>query len=536
MPGEIIPSEITEFLAAQLGLNADDLVDYAHRAETRCEHLADLRNIYGYKMFTGRGARDLTDWLAVEAETAQSNVDLAQRFVDRCRRSMMIVPGVTTVERLSADALVAAERRIETRIVDRLDEDAKRKLDGLLSEMVDDRITRFVWLRQFAVGGNSADACRLLDRLELLQGFKLKPAILNDIPPHRVTRLRRQGERYFADGLRDISSDRRLAILTVCAIEWAAAIADAIAETHDRIVGKTWREAKRICDAHVDAQKVTIEQTLRSFTELGSALLVAKADGSDLGDAIAEHPGWAGLERLIAQSTKLTGTLTADPLSHVKQGYRRFRRYAPRMLRALDIKAASVSAPLLQAARIISGEDASEVHPTEFLRKTSKWHRHLSAEPTGDHRLWEVAVLFHLRDAFRSGDIWLAQSKRYADFKQALVPFEAAKSVPRLAVPFDPDVWIKDRKARIADGLKRLAKAARNGVIPGGTIEDGILHIDRLKQDVPPEADELVLDLYRRLPDARITDILQDVEEDIGFSEAFTHLRTACHAPTRSDC
>lgn len=144
-----------------------------------------------------------------------------------------------------------------------------------------------------------------------------------------------------------------------------------------------------------------------------------------------------------------------------------------------------------------------------------------------------MAVLFHLRDAFRSGDIWLAHSKRYADLKQALVPVEAAKSVPRLAVCFDPDVWLRDRKAKMADGLKCLAKAARNGAIPGGTIEDGILHLDRLKQDVPPEADELVLDLYRRLPDTRITDILMDVEEGIGFAEAFTHLRTGvpCAAP-----
>ncbi len=238
MPGEIIPSEITEFLAAQLGLNPGELADYAHRSETRREHLADLRSIYGYKMFTGRGARDLTDWLEVEAETAQSNADLAQRFVDRCRQSIMIVPGVTTVERLCADALVAAERRIETPIVDRLDDEVKDYLDGLLSELIDNRITPFVWLRQFEVGANSADACRLLDRLELLQGLNLKPAIIDNIPPHRVTRLRRQGERYFADGLRDISSDRRLAILAVCVIEWAAAIADAIIETHDRIVGK----------------------------------------------------------------------------------------------------------------------------------------------------------------------------------------------------------------------------------------------------------------------------------------------------------
>ncbi|WP_205528209.1 hypothetical protein, partial [Klebsiella pneumoniae] len=41
------------------------------------------------------------------------------------------------------------------------------------------------------------------------------------------------------------TSDRRWAILAVCVVEWEAAIADAIVETHDRIVGKTWREAKR---------------------------------------------------------------------------------------------------------------------------------------------------------------------------------------------------------------------------------------------------------------------------------------------------
>ena len=52
-PGEVIPEQITRFLAAQLGLRSDDLIDYAIREETRHEHLATLREIYGYKMFTG---------------------------------------------------------------------------------------------------------------------------------------------------------------------------------------------------------------------------------------------------------------------------------------------------------------------------------------------------------------------------------------------------------------------------------------------------------------------------------------------------
>lgn len=198
-----------------------------------------LREIYGYKTFSGRGARDLRDWLFDQAEDARSNEDLAQRSVARCRENLTILPAVSTIEGLCADALVAAERRIETRIAERLDTDAREQLDGLLTELLDANVSRFIWLRQFEVGNNSAAANRLLDRLELLRGLALDPQLLAGIPPHRVARLRRQGERYFTDGLRDISSDRRWAILAVCAVEWEAAIADAAVETHDRIVGKT---------------------------------------------------------------------------------------------------------------------------------------------------------------------------------------------------------------------------------------------------------------------------------------------------------
>jgi len=77
---------------------------------TRHEHLAVLREIYGYKMFSGRGARDLNTWLETEAEGACSGEDLALRFVKRCRATQTILPGVTAIEQLCADALVAAKR------------------------------------------------------------------------------------------------------------------------------------------------------------------------------------------------------------------------------------------------------------------------------------------------------------------------------------------------------------------------------------------------------------------------------------------
>ena len=499
---------------------------YAVREETRHEHLAALRKTYGYEMFSGRRARDLKVWLKEEAEIAHSNKDLARRFVKECRRTHTILPGISIIERLCADALVAAERRIETRILDRLNDVIKDRLDALLTEQVDGRVSRFIWLRQFEVGKNTADINRLLDKLEFLQGFEFPINVLNGIPPHRVTRLRRQGERYFTDGLRDISSDRRLAILAVCAVEWRATIADAVVETHDRIVGKVWRDASRLCDTQINDAKASLQDTLRSFKNLGAALLGAKEDDAPLDPAVAISCGWHNLETLVTTATQLGDTMSAEPLAHVVQGYHRFRRYAPRMLRVLAIKAASVAEPLMVAVKIIQENSDVAEQPITFLRRNSKWLRHLKAQEVDCRRLWEVAVMSHLRDAFRSGDIWLAHSRRYGDLKQALVPIEAAKTTPRLAVPFDPEEWLNERKVRMTDGLKRLAVAAKAGAIPGGSIENGLLKLYRLTADVPAEADELVLDLYRRLPDVRITDMLLEVEQVTGFTDAFTHLRT----------
>jgi TnpA family transposase len=525
LPGEIIPHVVSRFLGAQLGLNEADLLEYAIREETRHEHVAALRQLYGYRAFTGQGARELKMWLVEQAEDSRSNDDLARRFVEQCRKTQIIVPAISTIERQCADALVAAERKIEEAISSRLDYEDRARLDGLLVDMVDSHLSRFVWLRQCEPGKNSADVNRLLDRLDFLQNLDLSPDILAGIPPHRVARLKRQGERYFADGLRDLSDNRRLAILTVCVVEWQASLADAIVETHDRIVGKTWREAKRLCDARVDDAKTAVRQTLKSFAELGSALLEAHGDKAELEPAISDNLGWEGLQKLVATAARLTDTMSADPLTHVTQGYNRFRRYAPRMLRILDIHGAAVAAPLLKSANLIrTGSDTE--HPTDFLRRTSKWHQHLKAQDDGDLRLWEVAVLFHLRDAFRSGDIWLSHSKRYGDLKQILVPAQAITANARLMVPFNPEAWIADRKARMEFDLKRLAKAARSGTIPGGSIENGVLHVDRLSANAPHGADEMILDLYKRMPEVRITDILMDVDAAIGFTDAFTHLRT----------
>ena len=76
---------------------------------------------------------------------------------------------------------------------------------------------------------------------------------------------------------------------------------------------------------------------------------------------------------------------------------------------------------------------------------------------------------------------------------------------------------------RVCDGL---AAAARAGAPAGGSIEDSVLRVERSETAVPDGAADMVAALYRRLPEARITDILLEVDDATRFTEAFTHLRT----------
>ena len=116
-------------------------------------------------------------------------------------------------------------------------------------------------------------------------------------------------------------------------------LADAVVETHDRLVGRTHRDAARAWEAQLGDEAAAFREALRAFAELGTALLGARDAGETLDAVIADGPGWEGLGDLVAKAAAFASAAVSDPLNHILGGYSRFRRYTPRMLRTLDIEA-----------------------------------------------------------------------------------------------------------------------------------------------------------------------------------------------------
>lgn len=169
-------------------------------------------------------------------------------------------------------------------------------------------------------------------------------------------------------------------------------------------------------------------------------------------NADAEKLNAGARERLDELLTEMLAGKSAASSGFARSRSGRFRRYAPRMLRCLKLKAAAVAQPLVTAAMAIGEMRASTPAADSFLRPSSNG----------------TAICGRKTGVTTASGRWRSYAfrRRYGDRKQVLVPMTTAQAHARLAVPLDPQDWLADRRARLADALKRLARAARNGTIP----------------------------------------------------------------------
>jgi hypothetical protein len=133
-----------DFAAGQLGLESDAVARYAVTGTTHYRHSADLQRLLGYRPCAGRVLEDIKTWLVDAAGSARATVDLARACLKEMHRRAIIVPAPTTVERLCTTALVTAETQAITTIAGRLDQATRVRLNTLITETTDGRVSRFV--------------------------------------------------------------------------------------------------------------------------------------------------------------------------------------------------------------------------------------------------------------------------------------------------------------------------------------------------------------------------------------------------------
>ena len=174
--------------------------------------------------------------------------------------------------------------------------------------------------------------------------------------------------------------------------------------------------------------------------------------------------------------------------------------------------------------------------PKDFIRR--RWAPYVFTEAGLDRRYYELCVLAELKNALRSGDIWVPGSRQFRDFEDYLLPTSAFESLDvseelPLTTGGSFDRYWTERETLLRRELEKVDSLAARHQLPDAEIIDGILKVTPLTNAVPEAAEALMRQAYALLPHVKVTDLLLEVDRWTGFTDDFTHLKNQESAKDR---
>ena len=185
----------------------------------------------------------------------------------------------------------------------------------------------------------------------------------------------------------------------------------------------------------------------------------------------------------------------------------------------------------VEVLRDLNADNARKVPndaPAGFVKK--RWEDLVFTEAGVDRRFYELCALSELKNALRSGDIWVQGSRQFKDFDEYLLPTEKFVALQQaghlpLAVVTDCDRYLHDPCTRWNSNWKPSTAWPRPNELPDAIITESGLKITALTNAVPETAEALMQQAYALLPHVKITELLMEVDEWTGFTRHFTHIK-----------
>jgi TnpA family transposase len=536
LPTNTQPSEaLLFFVARQLSLAPALWPQYAQRVETRREHLLELQAWLGVTPFGTSYIRHFVLHLSELAQQTDRGMVLATALLDMLRQQHIIVPTIDVLERVCAEALTRGTRHVYEALTESLSTDQRQMLDNLLSVREGTMTSSLTWLRQPPGVPNAKHVLAHIERLRTIGELGLSDGLERTVHQNRLLKIAREGSQMTSQHLRDLESTRRYATLVAVLHDTRATLIDEIIDMHDRMLGMLFNRAKRHHADRFQQSGKAINDKLRLYFRIGRALLEAKQSGGDPFTAIESILPWQVFTESVTEAEKLAQPADFDYLPLIGDGFTQLRRYTPTLLESLQLKAAPAARDILEGVEILKGMNQRQARkvpgdaPTSFVRK--RWENVVRTEDGLDRRFYELCVLSEMKNALRSGDIWVQGSRQFKDFEAYLLPtprFTSQRQRQELGLAVDTDCerFLEERLTVLERELGKAEQLASQNELPDAAITDSGLKITPLSNAVPEEAYALMRQAYALLPHLKITDLLLEVDGWTGFTRHFTHMKS----------
>lgn len=530
-----LPS-LLEIVANQLKISIDHWQTYGKREQTRREHLIELQTIFGFQIFsTSNHYPSSLSSLEELACQTDKGIVLAVALIENLPKQNILIPPIDTIERLCSEAIIRANRRIFKILTESLSTSHLQRLNNLLKCKDNSAVTWLMWLHQSPLKPNSRYMLEHIDRLKVWQDLDLPANLKSKVHQNRLLKIAREGKQMTSSNLSKLEHQRRYATLVALSIEGMATVIDEIIELHERIIGKLFSTAKHKHQEKFHSNGKAINDKLRLYSLIGQSLLEARENSKDPFQAIEVIISWDTFIESIKETHTLVQTESFDFLHHIKESYSTLRRYAPKFLDILILKAAPSAQPILDAIHVLKEMNTNNIRKvpndisTGFVKP--RWRTLVFTKDGIDRQYYELYLFVELKNSLRSGDIWVQGSRHFKDFNQYLIPLNTLEQIKTndefpLPVNVDFEKYMMERLFLLENQLEKVNYLASTNSLPDAIINTDGLKIIPLDANVPKAAQELIDHIAMMLPHVKITEILMEVDEWTNFTQHFIHLKS----------
>jgi len=423
---------------------------------------------------------------------------------------------------MATAAAVAAGEEALVRISGRLSGDLCARMDKLLDTKEEQRSVLFQ-LKQYPPEPRPDSINAYLDRAAVLRELDAGGIDFTGTRLEVVIQLAELGRRYDVADLKRFAPAKRHALLACFLAEANKTVLDHLVEMHHVYLTGLHRRAMHAYEARHRALRQSASRNLSAVLDALDALLDSERPARE----IMAELDLPALRAAMAGCREFQRVADRRGLEELRARHHHLKRYLPKFLQ-LPFQGGPGTELLLEAItyarRLHAGEHAGlgADAPTGFAAGIWCQAVKTSEGNAPDLRSWELALAFAIRDALRSGDLYLAESRHHVSFWNLVQSSEQwaerrASAYIELSLATEPE-HVLDRLRTELDQAARQLSCGLDGN-PFARIEAGELALSRRDAlEIPPPVRELRRVIESHLPRTRIEDLLVAVDSRCGFT------------------
>ncbi|EIM2512712.1 DUF4158 domain-containing protein, partial [Listeria innocua] len=311
-----IPDSVIHYISKQIGATPSSLSLYPQRENTLWDHLKEIRSEYAFVNFTLKEYRMTFKHLHQLALENGDAMHLLHECISFLRKSKIILPAFTTLERMVWEARAMAEKKLFYTLSQSLTNEQKEKLEEVitLQHPSESNKTILGWLKEPPEHPSPETFLKVIERLEYIRGMELETVQISHLHRNRLLQLSRLGSRYEPYAFRDFQENKRYSILTVYLLHLTQELTDKAFEIHDRQILSLLSKGRKDQEEIQKQNGKKLNEKVIHFTNIGQALIKAKQEKLDVFEVLESVIEWNSFVSSVEEAQELARPADYDYL------------------------------------------------------------------------------------------------------------------------------------------------------------------------------------------------------------------------------